>query len=134
MEQTLSPCCTEWFFGMPILTAEPALYPNDLFGCVRDEASVSRWCVLHTRPRQEKSLARCLHERQVPFFLPLVPNRLRVRGKVTHSYLPLFGGYVFLLGRHDEYHLAISTRRVARTLEVTDQAQMWDDLRQIYRL
>ena len=103
----------EWLICMPILTAEPALYPDDLFGCVREESSGSRWWVLHMRPRQEKSLARRLHERQVPFFLPLMPNRLRIRGRVTQSYLPLFGGYLFLLARHDEYHLALSTRRVA---------------------
>jgi transcription antitermination factor NusG len=125
----------EWLICMPILTAEPALYPDDLFASVRDEdTSASRWWVLHTRPRQEKSLARRLHERQVPFFLPLVPNRLRVRGKVMHSYLPLFGGYLFLLVRHDEYHFALSTRRVARSIEVTDQSRLWNDLHQIHRL
>jgi transcription antitermination factor NusG len=119
---------------MPILNSEPALYPDDLFGSLREQASDSRWWVLHTRPRQEKSLARRLHERQVPFFLPLVPNRLRVRGKVVHSYLPLFSGYLFLLARHDDYHFALSTRRVARSLEVTDQLQLWDDLSQVQRL
>jgi transcriptional antiterminator RfaH len=119
---------------MPILTAEPAVYPEELFGVGRAEVSASHWWVLHTRPRQEKSLARRLHESQVPFFLPLIPNRLRIRGKVVQSYLPLFAGYVFMLASWEEYHLALATRRVARALEVADQARMWDDLEQVYRL
>lgn len=119
---------------MPILTAEPALYPEDLFGQPRQPMNGARWWVLHTRPRQEKSLARRLFEGDTPFFLPLIPNRLRIRGKVMQSYLPLFGGYLFLYAQPDEYAFALSTRRVARALEVADQARMWNDLHQIYRL
>lgn len=119
---------------MPILTAEPAIFPDDLFDCARAEEDTSRWWVLHTKPRQEKSLARCLYERGVPFFLPLIPNRLRIRGKVVQSYLPLFAGYVFLHGRADEHQLALSTRRVARSLQVSDQPRLWQDLQQIHRL
>jgi transcription antitermination factor NusG len=41
---------------------------------------------------------------------------------------------LFLLARHDEYHFALSTRRVARSLEVNGQSQLWEDLCQIHRL
>jgi transcription antitermination factor NusG len=119
---------------MPILTAEPALYPENLFERARDEFGAARWWVLHTRPRQEKSLARRLHEQGIAFFLPLIPNRLRVRGRTLHSYLPLFGGYLFLHGRGEEHQLALATRRVARAIDVADQCRLWNDLRQIHRL
>ncbi len=50
---------------MPILPAEPDLYPSDLWDRLSepvpepqdDEARV-RWMCLHTRPRQEKAVAR----------------------------------------------------------------------------
>jgi transcription termination/antitermination protein NusG len=118
---------------MPILAAEPAHFPETLF----DEASTvgaRAWHVLQTRARQEKSLARQLHERSVPFFLPLIRKRLRIRGKPAESQLPLFGGYVFLLANVDDHLFARSTRRVARILDVTNQAEMWRELRQIHRL
>ena len=45
-----------------------------------------------------ETLARQLHELGVSFFLPLIPKRLRIRGKVVASHLPLFGGYLFQHG------------------------------------
>jgi transcriptional antiterminator RfaH len=124
--------------SMPILSAEPALFPADLFAAppndAVDNAAPRCWSVLHTRPRQEKSLARALHEQSVSFFLPLMSRWNRVRGKAVQSFLPLFAGYVFLYAHKDEQVLALSTRRVARLIDVTDQAQLWSDLRQIHRL
>jgi transcription antitermination factor NusG len=119
---------------MPILSAEPAFYPESLFETALGAGGDGRWRVVHTKPRQEKSLARQLHEKGVPFFLPLIPKRARIRGKIMESYLPLFGGYVFLLGNEEDHLFAKMTRRVARTLEVSDQAALWGDLRQIHRL
>ena len=56
---------------MPILSAEPALYPDDLFHAEPSAPTEKRWWVIHTRPRQEKSLARHLRSRKSSFFLPL---------------------------------------------------------------
>jgi transcriptional antiterminator RfaH len=90
--------------------------------------------VLHTRPRQEKSLARQLHQAHVPFYLPLVARRLLVRGRVLQSHLPLFAGYVFLLAQPEERIFSLSTRRIVQSLVVKDQENLWRDLRQVYRL
>ena len=59
---------------MPLLDAEPPLFPLDLFDDKIDQAVVQdkTWWVLHTKPRQEKSLARELFRREVPFYLPQV--------------------------------------------------------------
>jgi transcriptional antiterminator RfaH len=120
---------------MPILSAEPAIFPEGLLGSpplpTRNNA---RWYVLHTRPRQEKSLARELYNKECPFFLPLLPRRLRVRGKILTSHVPLFSGYVFLLHSADERSQALATRRVVRTIAVADQEQLWHDLRQVTQL
>jgi transcription antitermination factor NusG len=119
---------------MPILAAEPALFPETLFDSPRLDLDGRFWTVLHTRARQEKCLARELLAREMPFFLPLIAKRLRIRGKTAESRLPLFGGYVFLLARTEDQLFARSARRVVRALVVPDQARLWSDLRQVQRL
>jgi transcription termination/antitermination protein NusG len=117
---------------MPILAAEPAFYPDSLFEA--PDLIGRRWVVLHTRARQEKSVAREFHGGRVPFFLPLIAKRLKIRGKIMESRSPLFGGYVFLLASAEDPIFAHAARRVVRALEVSDQARLWADLRQIQRL
>jgi transcription antitermination factor NusG len=119
---------------MPILPAEPQIFPDRLFEPDRENSSQRNWWVLHTRPRQEKSLARQLHAIGIPFYLPLVQKRLRIRNRPITSHLPLFGGYLFLLADHDERVAALTTQRIVRSLEVADQNQLWCDLAQIHRL
>jgi transcriptional antiterminator RfaH len=120
---------------MPILAPEPSWYPAPLFDEPTCPAEADRlWWVLHTKPRQEKSLARHLFGAQVPFYLPLVSRRLRVRGRAMTSHVPLFGSYVFVLGTRDERVMALTTNRVVQCLEVKDQQGLWDDLRQLWRL
>src|SRR5687768_5149942 len=114
---------------MPILAAEPQLFPEDLFDSER--TTERSWWVLHTKPRQEKSLARQLHASQVPFFLPLVPRRLYINKRRFTSHLPLFPSYLFVLTDYSERIRALATKRVVRSLEVVDQARLWDDLEQI---
>jgi len=120
---------------MPILSAEPALFPECLFDEEPQAEAADRvWWVLHTRPRQEKRLAQQLHGKQVPFFLPLVKHQLRVRNRTVSSHLPLFPGYVFLLGTRTERLMALNTGRVVQPLEVANQEDLWRDLRQVQRL
>jgi transcriptional antiterminator RfaH len=121
---------------MPLLPPEPNLYPADLFTGDRAEtAGASRvWWVLHTKPRQEKSIARQLLEARVPFYLPVIARRCVVRQRVLQSHVPLFAGYVFLLADRAERVTALATNRVVRTLEVFDQELLWHDLSQVFRL
>jgi transcriptional antiterminator RfaH len=120
---------------MPLLAAEPNLYPSTLF----DDRSTLElaprvWRVLHTLPRQEKSVARALHETEMPFYLPLISRRWQLRGRTLTSHVPLFPGYVFLLGDTEERVRALATKRVLRVLEVGDQEALWHDIGQIHRL
>jgi transcriptional antiterminator RfaH len=121
---------------MPLLPPEPNLYPADLFsGAPAGAPEPDRvWWVLHTKPRQEKSIARQLLRACVPFYLPVVARRCLVRNRVMHSHVPLFEGYVFLLADRGERVTALATGRVVRTLEVFDQQQLWHDLGQVSRL
>jgi len=119
---------------MPILQAEPQVYPECLFEQARERSSDRNWWVLHTRPRQEKSVARQLHAGSMPFYLPLISRRLHMRQRVFTSYLPVFGGYVFLLAEPDERLMALATKRIVRSIPVADQDGLWHDLTQMYRL
>jgi transcription antitermination factor NusG len=120
---------------MPVLAAEPNLYPADLLGTPLEQvATESQWWVLHTRPRQEKSLARQLLEQHIPFYLPLIQRRFRLRGRNMTSHVALFPGYVFLLGDRDQRLGALTTNRVVRALPVANQEVLWHDLKQVERL
>lgn len=121
---------------MPILAAEPDRHPAHLFDAdpLGGPALGRSWYVLHTRPRQEKSLARHLHAANVPYFLPTVPRRARIRSRVKTAHAPLFPGYLFLHADRDERLTALASNRVAHALAVHEQARLWDDLRQIDQL
>jgi transcriptional antiterminator RfaH len=119
---------------MPILPVEEAVYPATLFAEGPQPSAERNWWVLHTRPRQEKCLARQLHQRQLPFYLPVVPRRSQIGGRVFTSQLPLFTGYAFLYGSERERLAALATGRVANVLRVADQERLWQDLRQVHHL
>jgi transcriptional antiterminator RfaH len=120
---------------MPFLPPEPNTFPPELFADEGREVRHGRqWWVLHTKPRQEKSLARQLLQSRVPFYLPLVERRSLIRGKVMQARVPLFPGYLFLLGQREERVTALGTKRVVHTLEVPDQATLWQDLIQVQKL
>jgi transcriptional antiterminator RfaH len=130
---------------MPLLESEPQCYPEDLWESVaaiepdpsaelRDLELGRKWWVMRTRTRQEKSLARELLKREIPFFLPLVPKTSIVRGRKRTARLPLFSGYLFMFGNEAQRYASLTTNRVAQVLPVTEQAELGRDLRQVYRL
>src|SRR5438874_919754 len=120
---------------MPLLSLEPFIHPENLLeDPALDGSGDSRWWVLHTRPRAEKKLARRFWDRSVPFFLPLYPREWIARGRRFRSYLPLFPGYLFLRGNHEQRLAALETNLVALALPVTDQVQLYDDLYRVHRL
>ena len=120
---------------MPLLALEPFIFPDDLLESPSPpEETPSRWWVLHTRPRAEKSLARRLFRLNTPFFLPLFHRRWRSTGRQRDSYSPLFPGYLFFQGSGARLVDVIQTNLVARPLEVKDQVQLHQDLCRVYQL
>jgi transcriptional antiterminator RfaH len=115
---------------MPILAAEPDRFPADLFERTAVEPNRA-WRVLHSKPRQEKSLARYLQTAGLEYYLPLIARRNRIRGRIVTAHVPLFTSYVFLRADPAERVVALASNRVVQTLEVADQARLWRDLRQI---
>ena len=119
---------------MPVLAAEPNLYPANLLETGLPPGPDSQWWVLHTKPRQEKALARQMLEQQIPFYLPIIQRRFRLRGRNMTSHVALFPGYLFLLGNREQRVGALTTNRVVRALPVANQAGLWHDLQQVQRL
>ncbi len=115
---------------MPILPAEPDRYPPELLSG-RPEPGLRRWWVLHSKPRQEKSLARYLYAAGLEYFLPTIRKRNRIRGRIVTAQIPLFTGYVFLRADPSERLIALASNRVVQTLAVDDQERLWLDLRQV---
>jgi len=120
---------------MPILASEPGLFPEQLFDGLSDTERGERlWWLVHTRPRQEKSVARELFSAEIPFYLPLIPRRRRYGRRVMTSHVPLFDGYVFLFADHEERSDSLTTQRILRTFRVPDPDVLQNDLRQIEQL
>jgi transcription antitermination factor NusG len=119
---------------MPTLALEPCVFPPDLFGVGSSSLDDGCWWVYHTRPRAEKALARALLQRQIAFFLPLMPKSRKHNGRLFISHLPLFSGYVFMHGDNAARIRALTTNLIARALQVPDQSELTADLARIHRL
>jgi transcription antitermination factor NusG len=118
---------------MPLLPSEPCLYPDQLF-TGKGAPAGSSWWVVHARARAEKALARKMHEQHHPFFLPLYQKRWRKSGREFCSYLPLFSGYLFVVGDEGVRGDLFMTNQVVNVLTVPDQARLHADLARVYRL
>jgi transcriptional antiterminator RfaH len=92
------------------------------------------WWVMHTKPRQEKSLGRDLLAREIPFYLPQVHKTSVVRGRKQTSYIPLFSSYVFVFADEFERHTSMTTNRIAHLIRVADPQQLSRQLFDISRL
>lgn len=118
---------------MPLLGQEPYLNPEGLFS-LEPILGEGEWFVLHSRPRVEKTLARALIRRALPFFLPLYTRRWRHNGRLLTSHLPLFPGYVFFYGDSEARRQALESNLVVQVLKVPDQNQLTADLTRILDL
>lgn len=129
---------------MPILAAEPDCFPADLLssrcGFQEDEGlaiepdAVRAWWVMHTKPRQEKSLARELFAREIPYYLPQVRRTSVVRGRNQTSYVPVFSSYLFVYGTDLERQSSMTTNRIAQIIRVADPLELSRQLLSLSRL
>jgi transcriptional antiterminator RfaH len=130
---------------MPILPKDVELFPETLLDepssefvpsdgkDLREEQGV-RWWVAHTKPRQEKALARSLLAAEVPFYLPLIPKEVLIRGRRHWSHVPVFASYVFLYAREEQRILALKSGRVVQTISAPNGKELRCDLQNLQRL
>ncbi len=119
---------------MPVLEREPSAWPHDLFDSENATGESGRWCVYHVRPRSEKVVARRLRSRQIPHFLPQYERRQRYQRRLVQSYLPLFPGYVFVVGTENDAEAPADLKELVGILRVDDQRQFETELRNIHFL
>ena len=127
---------------MPILPKQRDVFPDGLLDAGEADplgkaaaAPDSRWVAFYTLARREKDLMRKLEAASVPFFAPLIRRRLHTAGgRVRHSFVPLFPGYVFAPVDDDQRRSALATNTVARWLSIADERMLVGDLRAIKRL
>lgn len=95
-----------------------------------------RWWVAHTKPRNEKALARDLEILGLHYYLPMRAKMTRSRrtGRRSQSIIPVFPGYLFFNSDDDQRTAAQTTNRIAGTLIVADQEALVRELRQVQRL
>src|SRR5271154_7072496 len=100
--------------------------PNEQIEILQS-AGVSRWHVLHTLSRQEKTLSQELHQRGGRHYLPLVTEPRYYGRRKGVSKMPLFPGYLFMLGTIEQAYSADRTGRVAQIIHVFDQDRLnWE--------
>ncbi len=118
---------------MPILAPEPACFPDNLLTDAPKDLG-RKWSVVYTKSKMEKALARHLHARSVPYYLPLEFQSWRKNGRSFSSYLAFFPGYLFLLANPDDRITALESNTISRILDVSDQDQLILDMRRVYRM
>ena len=112
---------------------EPDIFPDDLFDPEEPvPEAAARWWALYTKPRREKDLMRRLRSLGVAHYAPLLRRRTNSpKGRTRDSFIPLFPSYVFLRGSEAARYEALKTNCVCRCLEVENESQLLQDLRQI---
>lgn len=127
---------------MPILAAEPDLYPPDLLDSYNpptqppdSDDDDPRWWCLHTKPRQEKATARKLMARGIRYYLPQATQESRTpKGRAIKSTIPLFPGYVFMYGNEQARLESLQTQTLVQVIQVPEQTRLVSELKQIHRM
>jgi transcriptional antiterminator RfaH len=119
---------------MPILASETDLFPANLLDDFTLDSTERRWWAVYTRSRMEKSLARQLLAREIPFYLPLIPRTSMIAGRRVKSMLPLFTGYMFMYGTDDERVQMLATNRVAHLWSANRVDELTRDLQNVRAL
>ena len=107
----------------------PSVYPSD----VPIDQFTGQWWVLHTKARNEKALAWDLLNREISYFLPMVEKVRSSHGRRIKSVVVLFSGYVFLCGHEEDRYTAMTTNRIASTIEVIEQERIIKELTAIQK-
>ncbi|HVA48498.1 MAG TPA: transcription termination/antitermination NusG family protein [Pirellulales bacterium] len=120
------------------------MFPDDLLTSLAEPAAGASledglwqdrtWWVAHTKPRQEKSLARDLEEQKIAFYLPQVPKTSVIRGRTRTAHIPLFSSYLFIFGNELDRYTSMTTNRIAQVMNVADPQELTRQLLSLSRL
>jgi transcription termination/antitermination protein NusG len=119
--------------GVPIAAepSDPEIGAGDRSSLLHP--ATPRWHILQTRARQEKAVAALLHDSPSTPFLPVFRRVMHYGHRRRTVEIPLFSGYIFVWGFLEQAFQAIGSRRIVRTLPVSDQRTLAHELRQLQR-
>jgi transcription antitermination factor NusG len=86
------------------------------------------WWVAHTKARNEKAFAWDLHEKDIPWFIPMLQKVTFSGGRKRHGLVPLFTSYVFFNGTAVDRQTALSTKRLCQAIQVINRTQFVNEL------
>lgn len=92
------------------------------------------WWVVHTKARNEKALGSDLEKLGIGYFLPLARVKRQYGRRRILVEIPLFPSYLFMCGGRDERSETLGTHRAANVIQVLDQRELKEQLRQIHRV
>lgn len=103
---------------------------ND-FPCLSSQED-AKWYLLHCKPRQEQPVVDHLESLNAYAYFPKAPQ-IRFYGKrKVMRHLPLFPGYVFLLGQPHDAYTVDRARGLVQIIEPPDQEQLVWELQNIH--
>ena len=104
-----------------------------LFGGLEPSEHPYLWFVVHTKPRWEKKFAHYCKLHNINYYLPLIDSvRVYHERKVIFK-KPLFPGYIFLKCQKEDKSLLFRSGSIVRFISVPAEAELLDDLENIYR-
>ena len=95
------------------------------------DPSVSKWYVLHVKPRTEKKVAERLSRARRWHYLPLWTKVRRVQRRKVRTEVPVFPGYVFARLNSDARLAMLRTNMIVRLIPVPRPRELIHQLRQI---
>jgi transcription antitermination factor NusG len=121
----------------PVTDATPAVpqgtAPGEVVSAAGPSAALPFWAA-HTKPRCEKKLSQHLKRHQIAHYLPTSLRRhLYGNRRPRLNWVPLFPGYVFLMARRFDRIALYRTNTVVQFIEVPDPAQLFADLKNLWR-
>ncbi|MDO9578568.1 MAG: transcription termination/antitermination NusG family protein, partial [Candidatus Cloacimonadales bacterium] len=106
---------------------------KELFGDLNPAADDQKWLVVRTKPRREKKLAGYAFKASINYYLPLADSiRVYQKRKIIFT-KPLFPGYVFVKCSYEERRTLTITGHTAHFLNVINEAELLEELQQIYK-
>ncbi|HCX72158.1 MAG TPA: hypothetical protein DHM37_00385 [Candidatus Cloacimonas sp.] len=105
---------------------------SELYGSLNLQEPGNKWYVIHCKPRCEKKLADFSKKYKICYYLPLKESVRHYKYRKIIFTKPLFPSYIFIKCNFNQKDFLYRSGCVVRILEVPDQDQLMEDLRQIY--
>ncbi len=105
---------------------------EEILGKLEVASGTDRWYVLRTKSQFEKKVADFLYKKGINYYLPLRESSKIYQYRRVTVTKPLFPGYVFVRCNPLQKQEIVHTGYIAITLRVRKDAQLVDELQQIY--